>query len=96
MKVISYMSGEGARVGILIDTKAKYHYVLLVDNPIRVRKLVKSEERYFRDVEYKGKPYPVKRALRHFKRMIKNWHGGMRHVSKDVRAIFTLPLDEET
>jgi len=34
MKVISYMSDEGTRVGLLVDTKAKYHYVLLIDNPI--------------------------------------------------------------
>lgn len=96
MKVISYMSDEGTRVGILIDTKAKYHYVLLVDNPIRVRKLIKSEERYFTDTQYKDKPYPVKRALRHFRGMIKRWHGGMKNVSKEVRAVFNLPLDEET
>jgi len=62
MKVISYMTGDGTRVGLLVDTKAKYHYVLLIDNPLRIRKLVKSEERYFRDVEYKGEPYPVNRA----------------------------------
>jgi len=88
MKVISYMTGDGTRVGLLVDTKAKYHYVLLIDNPLRIRKLVKSEERYFRDVEYKGEPYPVNRAKRHIRRMIKNWHGGMRNVSKDVKAVF--------
>lgn len=94
MKVIRYDTGEGSRVGILVDTKAKYHYVLLIDNPLRVRKIIKSEDRYFYDVEYKGKPYPVSRAKSHIKRMIKSWHGGMRHVSKDVKAIFNEPIKE--
>jgi hypothetical protein len=95
MKVIKYASDEGNRVGILIKTMRKYHYVMLVDNPIRVTKLALSEERYFRDAEYKGKPYPVKRALRHFKRMIKTWNGGMKHTSKDVKEAFTLPIDDD-
>lgn len=95
MKVIRYASGEGNRIGLLIKTLRKYHYVILIDNPIRVTKMKLKEERYFSDVEYKGRPYPVKRALRHIKRMIKEWNGGMRHASKDVKAIFTLPLNDD-
>jgi hypothetical protein len=94
MKVISYHSNEGTRVGLLIKTLRKYHYVLLIDNPIRVSKVALSEEKFFRDVEYKGAPYPVKRALRHIKRMIKDWNGGMKNVSKDVKEIFLLPKEE--
>ncbi len=88
MKVINYNSDEGARVGILIKTLRKYHYVMLVDNPIKVTKLNLAQERYFSDVMYKGEPYPIKRALRHFKRMIKNWNGGMKHVSHQVKEAF--------
>ena len=95
MKVIRYASPEGQRIGLLIKTLRKYHHVILIDNPIRVTKLALAEERNFRDVEYKGKPYPVKRALRHIKRMIKEWNGGMRHASKDVKEIFTLPLNDD-
>jgi len=94
LKVISYKDDEGARTGILVDSKQKYHYVMLMDNPIRVRKLVKSEGRFFTDLEYKGEPYPVKRALRHFQRVIKKWHGGMKNVSKEVKAVFKLPTEE--
>jgi len=95
MKVISYHSNEGTRIGLLIKTLRKYHYVLLIDNPIRVTKLALSEGRFFRDAEYKGAPYPVNRALRHIKRMIKNWNGGMKNVSKDVKEAFLPPTEEK-
>ena len=88
MKVIKYQSDEGSRIGLLVSTTTKYHHVLLIDNPIRIRKLVKSEGRYFSDVEYKGEPYPVNRAKRHIKRIIKKWHGSMRNVSDAVKAVF--------
>ena len=88
MKVIKYQSDEGSRIGLLVSTTTKYHYVLLIDNPIRIRKLVKSEGRYFSDVEYKNEPYPVSRAKRHIKRIIKKWHGSMRNVSDGVKAVF--------
>lgn len=94
MKVISYMSNEGRRTGILVKTLRKYHYVLLIDNPIRISKLIKSEGRYFRDAMYNGQPYPVKRALKHIKRMIKSWHGGMKNVSKEVKEVFKLPPED--
>jgi len=90
MKVINYASGEGSRIGVLVKTLRKYHYVILIDNPIRVTKLALSEEKYFRDVEYKGNPYPVKRAMRHIKRMVKSWNGGMKNVSNEVKEAFTL------
>lgn len=93
MKVIEYMSDEGRRTGILVKTLRKYHYVLLINNPIRVCKLNLCEERYFRDAMYKGHPYPVSRALRHIKRMIKSWHGGMKNVSKEVKEVFKLPTE---
>lgn len=94
MKVIEYMTDEGRRTGLLIKTLRKYHYVLLIDNPLRVRKLTLSEERYFRDAMYKGRPYPVSRALRHMRRMVKSWHGGMKNVSKEVKEVFKLPVEE--
>ncbi len=93
VKVIEYTSDEGRRTGILVKTLRKYHYVLLVDNPIRVHKLNLSEGRYFRDAVYKGEAYPVKRALRHIKRMIKSWHGGMKNVSKEVKEVFNSPVE---
>ncbi len=95
MKVIEYMGDDGRRIGILIKTLRKYHYVLLIDNPFRVRKLNLSEERYFRDAMYKGQPYPVSRALRHMRRMIKSWHGGMKNVSKEVKEVFKLQADNK-
>ncbi len=88
MKVIHYKSNEGTRVGILVKTLRKYHYVLLIDNPIKITKLVIAEEQYFSDVMYRDKPYPITRALRHVKRMIREWNGGMKNVSKEVRNIF--------
>ena len=95
MKVISYHTGEGTRVCLLVKTLRKYHYVIMIDNPIRVTKVPLIEEKYFRDATYKGNPYPVKRALRHIKRMIKDWNGGMKNVSKDVKEAFTLPTEED-
>jgi hypothetical protein len=85
MKVINYHSDEGQRTGLLVSTGRKFHQVILMDYPIRIRKVPLADERRFKDLEHKGKPYPLARCKRHLRHAIKTWHGGMKNVSKGVR-----------
>lgn len=83
MKVIRYHSPEGQRSGLLVSTGTKFHHVILIDNQIRVHKIPVSEESWFTDVQLNGNPYPVARAVKHFRNIVRRYHGGMRNVSKD-------------
>lgn len=87
MQVIQYHTNEGYRTGLLVSTGRKFHKVILMDNPIRIRKVPLSEERHFTPLEFKvvGRPYPVPRCKRHLRDAVRNWHGGMRNVSREVR-----------
>lgn len=57
--------------------------VILADNPVRVHRLPLDSS--YGPLQYKGKNYPIPRAKRLFRGMVKQWHGGLRHVSKPVR-----------
>lgn len=89
MKVIKYHTGEGQRHGLLVSTGRKFHRVLLMDYPIRIRKVPLPEERHFKEMDYKvvGRPYPVSRCKRHLRDAARKWHGSLRNVSKDVREV---------
>lgn len=90
MKVISANLGEGNRVGLLVKSSHKYHHVIFIDNPIRSTKLPLSYERYFNDVMYKGKEYPVDRAIKKLRGMVMRWHKDSKNVSKSVRDALNL------
>ena len=87
MQVIQYHTNEGFRTGLLVSTGRKFHKVILMDNPIRIRKVPTSEDRHIKPLAYKtmGQPYPVPRCKRHLRDAARRWHGGLRHVSKEVR-----------
>ncbi len=44
------------------------HAVALHWPPVRIVKLPRTERRYLRPLLYKGKPYPIARAVRRFKK----------------------------
>jgi hypothetical protein len=85
MQVIQHHTDEGFRSGLLISTGRKFHHVILMDNPIRIHKVPLQAERKFLYPQYKGKPYPLSRAKRHFRAAVVQWHGSLRNVSKEVR-----------
>ncbi len=87
MKVINIHGEEGSRCGLLVKSLRKYHYVLLIDNPLRIKKFPLEMEKFFRDELYKGKPYPISRFIRVIRRCAKSWHGGVKNLNKDVKEV---------
>lgn len=65
---------------MLVDSGRKYHHLLLMDNPIRIKKVPLDESKYIRE-----EPGKVSRVKRQFRGAVKRWHGSMRGVSKGVR-----------
>ena len=61
MQVIRYHSNEGVRSGIL----TKWIYVLLMDMPMRVKRLPKAELRYIKELDY-----PLEKAQDKFRNSI--------------------------
>lgn len=50
------------------EGRAYLHAIALHQPPVRVVKLPLLERRHLRPLEYRGRPYPLARAVRHFRR----------------------------
>ena len=68
-KVVTWRSNEGVRSALLVNEGRKFISLIPVDLPVRIKKVPLTETKYMRDSEYKGKLYPLKRAVRILKRM---------------------------
>lgn len=67
------------------DRKTKWLRVLVMrDKPLSVDKVPASEREHMRDVERKGKPYPLKRALKVF-RLFALSHGSSKGARDFIR-----------
>jgi hypothetical protein len=65
MQVIRYHSNEGVRSGILTKVGHKWIYVLLMDMPMKVKRLPKGELRYIKELDY-----PLEKAQDKFRNSI--------------------------
>ena len=68
-KIIRWRGDGGVRTALVVNEGRKFVTVIPADFPVRIRKIPLVETKNFVDVEYKGKPYPLKRAVRILKRM---------------------------
>lgn len=62
------------------------HAIALHQPPVRLVKLSKLERRYLRPLQYRGRPYPLARALRHFRRAARDF-GITESAAAALRAI---------
>ena len=83
MKAIRIGTDHGFRSGLLIGEGRRYLLVILADNPVRVHKF--PLDRAYAEIQYHGRPYPVPRAKRLLRDMVKRYHGSLKNVSKPVR-----------
>tara|TARA_X000001382_G_scaffold16372_1_gene10328 strand:- start:8142 stop:8405 length:264 start_codon:yes stop_codon:yes gene_type:complete len=65
MKVVKYHGDEGVRTGILTKVGRKWAYILLMDMPMRVKRIPKTELKYVKEIDYN-----LKRAQYVFKNSI--------------------------
>jgi len=79
--VIHYHTNDGVRTGLLIAEGRKYLQVLMMDNPLRVRKVPLAEQKHMRELP----SYPVERAKKHFRRAARRWHGRLKDLPKSVK-----------
>ena len=84
MHTISYNTQDGRRHGLLLDYEGtKFVKVLLVDNPLVVRKIPRSELRYIKNLD----DYPVAKTIKVLCRCARNFHGGLRGCTEQVREV---------
>ena len=70
-RVVSYRTAEGEKPAIVREGRTLLHVVVLgggLGGQLSVQHIPRSEERYMRPLERRGRPYPLGRALRHFGR----------------------------
>ena len=69
---VSWHSDTGNRTAIIVKRGHKFLSLVFMDKGVRVKRVHLREERYMKPLTYKGKPYPILRAKRHYER-----HGRM-------------------
>lgn len=74
MKIVQYHNDLRQATALVVKEGRKLlHIIQIEDRGLRVRKVPKTEARYFKDLTYKGKPYPLRRAIRMYKRAAKTF-----------------------
>ena len=84
----SYKLNSGAQHICILqepERQTKWLKILVMrDKPLSVERVTTSEREHMRPIEYKGKPYPLKRALKHFRKFAKA-HGSNKAARKFIR-----------
>ena len=77
IELVNYRTDEGLRCAF-VKHGTKWSKVLTIDagkqSGLVIHKVPKTDQRYMTPLLHKGKPYPIKRALRHFRKFGKT-HG---------------------
>lgn len=81
MKVMRYRSESGVKTALLVKEGRKYLQILLLDYPMRIRRVPHIEARYMTEMDY-----PVNRAKRMYRDFARAHYEGLRNVPKSVRA----------
>jgi len=85
-----YATESGVRTAFVREQR-KWIQVLIMDGKnITVRKVPKSEARYMCELVYKRQPYPIKRALKTFRKF------GRKHGMSRSAKIFLREVTKET
>jgi hypothetical protein len=88
MDLLSIRTDDGVRSAIVIKTGPTFAHVIWADDRtpgVRINKIPKIWMRYATPLEYKGKPYPLSRAKRLFRKMGRSL-GITKAAKKELRA----------
>lgn len=76
MRVVSLRTDHGSRPALVRQVKGGAYHALMMNQGaagcLGVARVPQTDERYMTDLEYRGRPYPVKRALTTFARYGRN------------------------
>ena len=74
MEVVKWRGDDGVRSAIIVNEGRKFISLIPIESgKVRIRKILLSEGRHLTPIKYKGKPYPLSRAIRIFKRHAKSF-----------------------
>ena len=68
LELVRFRTESGARSALIERGTKLLHVLAIVDGPLTVLNVPLSEERFATPLTLRGAPYPMKRALRMFKR----------------------------
>ena len=71
-KPVTWHSEQGFISAIFLTRADKYIRILPLQGKLSVKKLPLDHEKHLTPIEFKGKPYPINRAIRNL------WHDGQR------------------
>ena len=84
----SYKLASGAQHVCILqspDRKTKWLKILVMrDKPLTIERVTISEREHMRPIEFRGAPYPLKRAIKHFRAFGKA-HGSNKAARQFIR-----------
>lgn len=85
MEIVDYHTELGHTSALIIDRGTKWMSIIPIEShAVRVRRVPLTEERYMTPATFNGKPYPITRAVRHYKKHAKSF--GITKSAKRVLA----------
>jgi hypothetical protein len=67
MEPVNWYDGQW-RTAIIAKEGRKFMYVIVFDSGgVRLKRIKRTERRYMKPLMYKGKPYPIRRAVRRYR-----------------------------
>ena len=85
MKVVKYQSkktNHTVRHALTVKVGRKWMHLILVDHPIRVIRVLNTEQKFMEDTVYK-----VSKVKRIIKDMTRSYYGTLRNAPKKVREV---------
>jgi len=74
MDIVRYHTTTGHTSALIVERGRKWMTIIPMEShAVRIRRVRLSEERNMSPLTYKGKPYPVRRAVKHFKHHAENF-----------------------
>ena len=86
-KPVTWHSEQGFVSAIFLTRADKYIRILPLQGKLSVKKLPLDHEKHLTPIEFKGKPYPIKRAIRIFRK-----HAGIFGMTVSAKQALTETL----
>ena len=77
-----YTTPSGVKTAIIRVSGPKWMQVLMMEGALTVRKIPKSETRFMEPLLFKGRPYPLRRAIHVFRH-----YGRASGINKSAKAL---------
>mgnify|MGYP001036851964 FL=1 len=87
-KVVDHHTDQGHRVALIFKQGRKWTHLVYYDYPIRVRKVLNNEERYWKHLTKYDTSKGMKYAIKKVREMAREYYGLERNIPKSLKKVY--------